>query len=67
MKFYINYCTGFYYHDGVPEVGKREEIEVVSRLDLEAGIDAVPEGTEWFLTDEDGEELSVEDAMSSLD
>lgn len=67
MKITVNYPTGNWFADGSPEIGKVQETELISRVDLDNLLDEIPEGTDYFLADEDGEEISAYDLASYLD
>ena len=67
MRININIMTGSYFGDGTPEVGKVVEAEVVTRVDLDEVLDEIDEADDYFLTDEDGEEMSIEDINAMLD
>lgn len=64
MKIYINYLTGNWFSDGTMEVGKTEEHDVQTRGEL---YDIIPETEDYFLTLEDGTEVSAYDVCLMLD
>lgn len=64
MKIFINYPTGNTFIDGTAEIGKVEEHDVESRVDLD---DILPEDDDFFITLEDGTETTVFDLYCQLD
>lgn len=56
MKIYITYPTGNRFEDGAAEIGRIEEHEVETRDELNA---ILPEEGDYFLTNEDGEEITA--------
>lgn len=67
MKITINITTGNWFHDGEPEVGKVIEAEVGSIEELDIVLDDIEEGADYFILDEDGNEVTVSDLCDILD
>lgn len=67
MKITINIMTGNWFHDGEPEVGKVIETEVGSIEELDTVLDDIEEGADYFILDEDGNEVTVSDLCDILD
>lgn len=67
MKITVNYPTGNWFADGSPEIGKVQEAELISRVDLDNLLDEIPDGVDYFLTDENENEISAYDLVSILD
>ena len=66
MKIKINFPTGNWFNDGTFEVGKVLEEEVFTRKDLDDILDEIPEGTEYFITDADGNTLDIYEFYNQL-
>lgn len=67
MKFYINFPTGNYFVDGTAEVGKIEEHDITARLELDEILDEIPDGADYFLTDEFFRRVTEEELYLILD
>lgn len=67
MKITINITTGNWFYDGELEVGKVIEAEVGSIEELDTVLDDIEEGADYFILDEDGNEVTVSDLCDILD